>query len=44
LSLRLREDIYHGRGLEIKKPSAPKPPELPAVPLEPASPAPAAVA
>jgi small subunit ribosomal protein S5 len=27
LSLRLREDIYRGRGLEIKKVPAPKPPE-----------------
>jgi small subunit ribosomal protein S5 len=27
LSLRLREDIYRGRGLEIKKVQAPKPPE-----------------
>jgi small subunit ribosomal protein S5 len=27
LSLRLREDIYKGRGLEIKKVQAPKPPE-----------------
>ena len=27
LSLRLREDIYFGRGLEIKKVPAPKPPE-----------------
>ena len=27
LSLRLREDIYSGRGLEIKKAQAPKPPE-----------------
>jgi len=27
LSLRLREDIYQGRGLEIKKLEAPKPPE-----------------
>jgi small subunit ribosomal protein S5 len=38
LSLRLREDIYTGRGLEIKKVEAPKPPE--AVPA-PAAPAPA---
>jgi small subunit ribosomal protein S5 len=31
LALRLREDIYRGRGLEIKKVEAPKPPEaLPA--------------
>jgi small subunit ribosomal protein S5 len=28
LSLRLREDIYQGRGLQIKKVPAPKPPEL----------------
>jgi hypothetical protein len=27
LSLRLREDIFRGRGLEIKKVPAPKPPE-----------------
>jgi ribosomal protein S5 len=27
LSLRLREDIYKGRGLEIKKVEAPKAPE-----------------
>lgn len=27
LSLRLREDIYKGRGMEIKKVQAPKPPE-----------------
>ena len=34
LSLRLREDIYRGRGLEIKKAEAPKPPEaIPAAPL-----------
>ena len=33
LSLRLREDIYQGRGLEIKKVPAPKPPE--AVPAAP---------
>ena len=39
LSLRLREDIYHGRGLEIKKVPAPKAPE--ATPL-PSSPPPAA--
>ncbi len=31
LSLRLREDIYQGRGLEIKKVAAPKPPQ--ALPL-----------
>lgn len=35
LSLRLREDIYRGRGLEIKKVEAPKPPE--AVPAAPAA-------
>lgn len=28
LSLRLREDIYRGRGLEIKKVETPKPPEV----------------
>ncbi len=33
LSLRLREDIYRGRGIEIKKVSAPKPPT--AMPEEP---------
>jgi small subunit ribosomal protein S5 len=32
LSLRLRESIYQGRGLEIKKAPAPKPPEAPEVP------------
>src|SRR5213594_2157577 len=32
LSLRLREAIYGGRGLEIKKVHAPKPPELAPVP------------
>lgn len=36
LSLRLREDIYRGRGLEIKKVEAPKAPE--AVPAPAASP------
>ena len=36
LSLRLREDIFRGRGLEIKKVPAPKPPEaIPASPIEP---------
>ena len=40
LSLRLREDIYKGRGLEIKKVPAPKAPE--ATP-PPSSPPPAAV-
>jgi small subunit ribosomal protein S5 len=36
LSLRLREDIYQGRGLEIKKVPAPQPPEaIPASPVEP---------
>jgi len=34
LSLRLREDIYRGRGMEIKKVEAPKPPE--AIPAPPA--------
>jgi small subunit ribosomal protein S5 len=29
LSLRLREDIYQGRGLEIKKVPAPQPPQVP---------------
>ena len=36
LSLRLREDIYRGRGLEIRKVASPKPPEAipaPTVPL-----------
>jgi small subunit ribosomal protein S5 len=33
LSLRLREDIYRGRGIEIKKVAAPKPPT--AMPVEP---------
>ena len=37
LSLRLREDIYRGRGLEIKKAA---PPSLPAVAV-PAEPTPA---
>jgi len=37
LSLRLREEIYRGRGMEIKKVEAPKPPE--AIPVTP-SPAP----
>jgi small subunit ribosomal protein S5 len=32
LSLRLREDIYAGRGLQIRKPEAPKSPEAGAVP------------
>jgi small subunit ribosomal protein S5 len=35
LSLRLREDIYRGRGLEIKKVEAPRPPE--AIPAAPSS-------
>jgi small subunit ribosomal protein S5 len=38
LSLRLREDIYQGRGLEIKKVSAPKPPEAAAPAAAAASP------
>ena len=41
VSLRLREDIYKGRGLEIKKVEAPKPPEAPAVPAPIPAPAPA---
>jgi small subunit ribosomal protein S5 len=43
LSLRLREDIYRGRGLEIKKVAAPKAPEALPVPA-PGSGAAAAVA
>jgi small subunit ribosomal protein S5 len=35
LSLRLREDIYRGRGLEIKKVAAPKPPEATTEPALP---------
>src|ERR1035437_4710699 len=39
LSLRLREDIYFGRGLQIKKPQAPKAPGMaaaePALPVTP---------
>jgi small subunit ribosomal protein S5 len=40
LSLRLREDIFRGRGLEIKKVEAPKPPEAvpAAAPSEPPTP------
>jgi small subunit ribosomal protein S5 len=38
LSLRLREDIYRGRGIEIKKVPAPKPPT--AMPEEPQAPPP----
>jgi small subunit ribosomal protein S5 len=40
LSLRLREDIYRGRGLEIKKVEAPKPPQAipPSEPPPPAAP------
>ncbi len=42
LSLRLREDIYQGRGLEIKKVESPKPSEaVPAVPATNPAPAPA---
>lgn len=41
LSLRLREDIYQGRGLEIRKVQPPKPPEAIAPAVEPAG-APAA--
>lgn len=40
LSLRLREDIYQGRGLEIKKVEAPKPPAA-TPPAEAVNPAPA---
>ena len=40
LSLRLREDIYRGRGLEIKEVKAPRPPEA----IPPAAIAPAVVA
>jgi small subunit ribosomal protein S5 len=40
LSLRLREDIYKGRGLEIKKVAPPQPPQaVPALPGEASSPA-----
>lgn len=40
LSLRLREDIYRGRGIEIKKVPAPKPPEaIPAAEAPAAPPA-----
>ena len=39
LSLRLREDIYRGRGLEIKKVEAPKPPEAVPAPSPEATPA-----
>ena len=39
LSLRLREDIYRGRGIEIKKPA---PPVLTVPPAPPAAPAPGA--
>jgi small subunit ribosomal protein S5 len=42
LTLRLREDIFRGRGLEIKKPVAPKPAEVVPAPAE--APAPAAPA
>jgi small subunit ribosomal protein S5 len=41
LSLRLREDIYQGRGLEVKKPQAPVVPVVPASPA--AGPGPGAV-
>jgi len=41
LSLRLREDIYQGRGLEIKKVPAPKPPGAIPTPTETASSPPA---
>lgn len=39
LSLRLREDIYQGRGLEIKKVAPPKPPEASAPSAPPPAPA-----
>jgi small subunit ribosomal protein S5 len=39
LSLRLREDIYKGRGLEIKKVPAPKPPQALPLPGEAGTPA-----
>jgi len=42
LSLRLREEIYKGRGLEIRKVEAPRPPQLldtPSAPPSPESPA-----
>jgi small subunit ribosomal protein S5 len=39
LSLRLREDIYKGRGLEIKKVAAPKPPQALPLPGEAGAPA-----
>ena len=42
LSLRLREDIYQGRGLQIKKVEAPKPPEAFPQPAPGAAGAPAA--
>lgn len=41
LSLRLREDIYQGRGLEIKKVQAPKPPQALPLPGDPGASAPA---
>jgi len=42
LSLRLREDIYQNRGLEIKKaPAPPPPPTLPVPPREPGNSVPA---
>ena len=41
LSLRLREDIYQNRGLEIKKAPAPPPPTLPVPPREPGNSVPA---
>jgi len=42
LSLRLREDIYRGRGLEIKKVQTPKPPEAIPPSTEPPAPPPGA--
>jgi small subunit ribosomal protein S5 len=45
LSLRLREEIYQGRGLQVRKhtPKVPELPAAPAVPPSPTPPAPAAV-
>jgi len=42
LSLRLREDIFRGRGLEIKKVAPPKPPEAVPAQTDPVSTSPAA--
>ncbi len=40
LSLRLREDIYQGRGLEVRKPQPPTPPPATAAPETPEVPPP----